>query len=221
MNFLFQGDKGYTITDMFSTLRVADLEFIKMINWRQWDLMNLFKEPENLPGFLAMGLLEISTEDSLHLFELLNPVHRLLDFWCGHPQTAHSFVPVSEWSDFYWENATVHLHPQFNTSDFKTDVIACVKDGKTFPIRKNIALKNTTSPEEFVDIDSAMALCLLPLFENPISMMSLVEYWQKFRKLNLLTEEPLEKAEIFHFIQKLLLVLEDVDVIMLETQYVC
>lgn len=213
MNYLFQGDKGYTITDIFSALRTADLEFIKMRNWRQWDLIKLFKEPDNLPAFLAMGLLEITPEDSLHLFELLHPVHRLLDFWCGHPQTAHPFVPFSEWTDSEWETATVHLHPQFKTPNFKTEVIACVSEGKTFPIRKYFALN-----EEQVYIDSSMALCLLPLFEKPLSMMSLVKHWQEFRSLDPLTGKPVEKAQIFHLLQKLLLVLEDLDLIMLETQ---
>ncbi|MBE9056393.1 class I SAM-dependent methyltransferase [Sphaerospermopsis sp. LEGE 08334] len=122
-NHLLQGDKGYTIQDMFSALRSADLEFIKMRNWRQWDLMNLFKKPDDLPAFLGMSLPEISEEEQLQLIELLHPVHRLLDFWCGHPQGGNSFVPVSEWSDTDWENATVHLHPQLKTSDFQTQVI--------------------------------------------------------------------------------------------------
>ncbi len=33
MNYLFQGDKGYTIPDLFAALRAADLEFISMVNW--------------------------------------------------------------------------------------------------------------------------------------------------------------------------------------------
>ncbi|MTJ10600.1 class I SAM-dependent methyltransferase [Anabaena sp. UHCC 0204] len=211
MNFLFQGDKGYTINDMFSALRSADLELIKMRNWRAWDLMNLFKAPDNLPAFLAMGLLEISTEDSLHLFELLHPVHRLLDFWCGHPQAAHLFVPVSEWSDSEWENATVHLHPELKTPDFKTEVIACVSEGKTFPIRKY------AFSEEVVYVDSSTALCLLLLFEKPLSMMSLVEYWQAFRPIDPCTGQLIDKLKVFHLLQKLLLVLHDFDYIMLDS----
>jgi hypothetical protein len=182
-----------------------------MRNWRQWDLMNLFKAPDNLPAFLAMGLLEISTEDSLHLFELLHPVHRLLDFWCGHPQAAHLFVPVSEWSDFNWENATVHLHPELKTPDFKTEVIACVSEGKTFPIRKY------AFSEEVVYVDSSTALCLLLLFEKPLSMMSLVEYWQAFRPIDPCTGQPIDKLKIFHLLQKLLLILHDFDYIMLDS----
>ncbi|MTJ11452.1 class I SAM-dependent methyltransferase [Anabaena sp. UHCC 0187] len=213
MNFLFQGDKGYTIPDMFSALRSADLEFIKMKNWRQWDLMNLFKEPDNLPVFLGMSLLEASIEDQLQLFELLHPVYRLLDFWCGHPQAAHPFVPISEWSDYEWENATVHLHPQFKNPNFKTNVTACVSEGKIFSVSQDLALT-----KEFVYVDSSMALCLLPLFDQSLSMMSLVEHWQKFRPFNPLTGEPIEKIQVFHLLQKLLLVLKDFDFIIIETQ---
>ncbi|MTJ47257.1 class I SAM-dependent methyltransferase [Dolichospermum sp. UHCC 0259] len=213
MNYLFQGDKGYTITDIFSALRTADLEFIKMKNWRQWDLMNLFKAPDNLPAFLAMGLLEITPEDSLHLFELLHPVYRLLDFWCGHPQAAHPFVPVSEWSDFNWEKATVHLHPQFKNPNLKTNITTCISEGKIFSVSQDLALT-----KEFIHVDSSMALCLLPLFDQSLTMMSLVEYWQKFRPFDPLTGEPIEKVKVFQLLQKLLLVLKDFDFIMLETQ---
>lgn len=212
MNFLFQGDKGYTINDIFSALTAADLEFIKMRNWRQWDLMDLFKAPDNLPGFLAMGLLEISPEDSLHLFELLHPIHRLLDFWCGYPEGSHPFVPISEWTDTNWNNAIVHLHPQLKTPDLQTEVIACLREGKTFPIRKYLALG-----EEVVYVDSSTALCLLPLFDKPLSMISLVEYWQRLRPLDPVTAEPMDKVTVFYLLQRLLFVLHDFDLIMLDS----
>ncbi len=34
MNYLFLGDKGYTIPEVFAALKSADLEFISMVNWR-------------------------------------------------------------------------------------------------------------------------------------------------------------------------------------------
>jgi len=211
VNYLLQGDKGFTINDMFSALRGADLEFVKMRNWRQWDLMNLFKEPDNLPAFLGMSLPETSIEDQLQLFELLHPIHRLLDFWCGHPQVANSFVPITEWSDSHWENAIVHLHSQFKSPSFKTNIINCVSEGKVFSAYQDLALTR-----EFVYIDSSMALCLLLLFEQSLSIMSLVEKWQRFRPINPLTGEPIEKVKVFELLQKLLLVLADFDFIMLE-----
>ncbi|MDY7021067.1 MAG: methyltransferase domain-containing protein, partial [Cyanobacteriota bacterium] len=79
-NVLLMGDKGSTIPELFAALREANLEFMSMVNWRYWDVPGLFKEPDNLPAFLAMSFSELSPEEQLHLFELLNPVHRLLDF---------------------------------------------------------------------------------------------------------------------------------------------
>ena len=91
-NYLLVNDKGYTIPEMFSILRAAGLEFINMVAFNGWDLMELFKEPNNLPAFLGMSLPNISVEERLHLFELFHPVHRLLDFWCGHPDSANPVV---------------------------------------------------------------------------------------------------------------------------------
>ncbi|MGF1676233.1 MAG: class I SAM-dependent methyltransferase, partial [Rivularia sp. (in: cyanobacteria)] len=114
-NQLLVGDKGATIPEFFSLLKAANLEFINMVNWRQWDLMGLFKEPDDLPAFLGMSLPELSTEEKLNLFELFHPVHRLLDLWCGNPDQQQSFVSVEEWTNSNWEGAKVHLHPQLKT----------------------------------------------------------------------------------------------------------
>ncbi len=132
MNYLLQGDKGYTMSDLFAGLRAANLEFINMVNWRKWDLMSLFKEPDNLPVFLAMSLPDISVEDRLHLFELLHPVHRLLDFWCGHPEQGQSFTPISEWTLSDWQKAKVHLHPQLNIPDVKQDMLKAITELQPF-----------------------------------------------------------------------------------------
>jgi SAM-dependent methyltransferase len=140
MNYLFQGDKGYTIPDLFDALRAADLEFISMVNWRQWKLIDLFKEPDNLPVFLAISLPEISVEQQLHLFELLHPIHRLLDFWCGHPNQAEPFVPVTEWQSSDWQDAKVYLHPQLKTPVVKEELIRCTNQFSPFEISKYLLL---------------------------------------------------------------------------------
>ena len=59
-NQLLVGDRGATIPEFFSLLKAANLEFINMVHWRQWDLMRLFKEPDDLPAFLGMNLPELS-----------------------------------------------------------------------------------------------------------------------------------------------------------------
>ena len=140
VNYLLQGDKGYTITEMFSALRTAELEFISMVNWWQWNLMELFKEKEleNLPVFLAMSLPETTVEERLHLYELLHPVHRLLDFWCGHPNQGQSFVPVAEWTLSDWQEAQVHLQPQLRTPELKEQLMRCIAQLKPFEISQQL-----------------------------------------------------------------------------------
>ncbi|WP_016873707.1 class I SAM-dependent methyltransferase [Chlorogloeopsis fritschii PCC 9212] len=211
MNYLFQGDKGYTITDMFNAFRAAELEFISMVNWRQWDLMDLFKEPDNLPAFLTMSLPEISVEEKLQLFELLHPIHRLMDFWCGHLNQAQSFVPISEWTDSDWQQAKAYLHPQLRTPEFREDLIASVTEMRMFSISKHLSLST-----EFVGLDNAMVFCLIPLLEEPQSMMSLVQHWKKVRPVDPVTSKPTEEQQAFYIVQQLLLRLENLGYVMLE-----
>lgn len=210
-NQLLVGDKGATIPEFFSLLKAANLEFINMVNWRQWDLMSLFKEPDDLPAFLGMNLPELSVEEKLNLFELFHPIHRLLDLWCGNPDKTKSFVPVSEWADADWQTAKVHLHPQLKTPKFREDLIACVTEIRPFIISEHLSLV-----ENLVSIDSSMALCLIPLLEQPQSMASLVERWKQIRPLNPVTLEPTDEKQTFYLVQQLLLMLENLGYVMLE-----
>ncbi len=103
-----------------------------MVNWRHWELTDLFQAPDDLPTFLGMSLPELDIEEQLHLFELLQPVHRLLDFWCGHPSAAQPFLPVDEWSESDWQSSQVHLHPQLKTTQVKENLIDCIAYSQTF-----------------------------------------------------------------------------------------
>lgn len=200
MNYLFQGDKGYTISDLFAALRGADLEFISMVNWRQWDLMKLFKEPDNLPVFLAMSLPDISEEQRLRLFELLHPIHRLLDFWCGHPDQAQPFVPIAEWTNADWQEAQVHLHPQLRIAAVKEEMSRCVTQLNPWEISKYLPVTGVQSL-----VDSAVAAsCLLPLLESPQSMPSLVARWQKLRPVHPVTLESTSQEEALEIVKQAL-----------------
>lgn len=213
MNHLFQGDKGYTISDMFSSLRIAGLEFISMVNWREWDFRDLFKEVDNLPVFWEMSLTELSIDERLKIYELLNPIHRLLDFWCGHPQQIQTFVPFSEWSDADWLTAKVYLHPQMNSSKFREDIAnhaTCC----------GILNLNTylSTHKQVVTLDSSMSALLLPLLDAPQTIMSLVERWQQFRPINPVTLQAIEPQTAFHLVQNTIRSLESLDYLMLELQ---
>ncbi len=212
MNYLFQEDKGYTITEMFSAIETAGLEFISMVNWRQWELMDLFEDRENLPVFLAMSLPELSVEERLHLFELFHPVHRLLDFWCGHPNAASSFVPVNEWQDTDWQSAMVHLHPQLRNSQLKDYLSQCVNSLRPFQISRDVPLP-TINP---VNIGSSLAACLVPLWDEPQPVTSLVQRWLQIRPVDPMTLESISQQRAFDEIKELLTSLEAFLYVLLE-----
>jgi 2-polyprenyl-3-methyl-5-hydroxy-6-metoxy-1,4-benzoquinol methylase len=212
MNYLFQEDKGYTIPEMFSALRAADLEFVSMVNWRQWEVTDLFKEPDDLPAFLAMSLPEISVEARLHIYELLHPRHRLLDFWCGHPERAQSFVPVEEWTDSDWLGARVHLHPQLRTAKQRQDLLNCIANQRPYEISKYVQAPALTP----VMVGNSIAACLLPLWEGAQPFTSLVERWLKVRPVDAVTLEPVSQQRAFEEVKGLLSDLEAFLYVLLE-----
>jgi 2-polyprenyl-3-methyl-5-hydroxy-6-metoxy-1,4-benzoquinol methylase len=212
-NHLLLGDKGYTILDLFSLLSSANLEFISMVNWRQWELMDLFKDPNNLPVFLGLSLPEISTEDRLHLYEMLNPVHRVLDFWCGHPNKTQPFLPVTDWTFADWQNAKVNLHPQLNRPETKAELIRCVKQLQPFEISKYLPITGQSNL-----VDSTIAACLLPLWESSLDMSSLVARWQQLRPVHPLSLEPTSQEEALEVTKQALTGLEDWGYLLLERQ---
>jgi 2-polyprenyl-3-methyl-5-hydroxy-6-metoxy-1,4-benzoquinol methylase len=210
-NHLLQGDKGWTIPEFFAALGAAHLEFISMLDWRTWDLLNLFDSVEDLPISVAMTIAESSIEDQLHMFELLHPVKRLLDLWCGHPNAAQPYVPVAEWSDQQWQKAQIVLHPQVNTPELKQELIDCLSQLRMFEMSKYIKLI-----EESVTIDSLMAGCILPLTDGSQTIQQLVARWQQLRPIHPVTLQPTEAAEAFELVKQLLLQLERLGYVLVE-----
>jgi 2-polyprenyl-3-methyl-5-hydroxy-6-metoxy-1,4-benzoquinol methylase len=204
MNYLFQGDQGYTIPEMFTALKSADLELISMVEWRRWELMDLFKDPEDLPAVWAMGLPELSVEERLRLFELIHPIHRLLDFWCTHPHAEEEPTPVAAWEASDWQTAWVHLHPQLQVEAIKTDLIAAVKNQQPFEISRYITLPTTTP----IVLDTLAAASLIPLWEGKQPFTSLVSRWHQLRPLDALTLEPVTPETAFEEVRQNLIKLE-------------
>ncbi|MGA9382379.1 MAG: methyltransferase domain-containing protein [Phormidium sp.] len=211
-NHLLQGDKGYTIPEVFSALRAADLEFISMVNRQKWDLMDLFKEPDNLPAFLAMSLPGLSVEEQLHLFELLHPSNRLLDFWCGHPNSTLPVVPVDQWTLPDWQEAQVHLHPQLITPRFREDMLASIINQRPLEITQHLQI----AKEPILFIDSMVAACLLPLLDSPQPMMSLVERSKQLKPVHPVTLEPMNEETVFEALRGPLTSLEGLGYVLLE-----
>jgi 2-polyprenyl-3-methyl-5-hydroxy-6-metoxy-1,4-benzoquinol methylase len=211
-NHLLRGDKGSTIPEFFSALRAADLDFISMVNWRQWDLLELFKDINELPIEITLDLADKSIEEQLHIFELLHSIHRLLDLWCGHPNQARSFTPTAEWTDAHWQAAKVHLHPLLKTPEFKTDLMACVDELRMFQVNQHLPLHDKDS-----GLDSVMACCLLPLLEAPQSIGAMTQHWKKTRPIHPATLLPTEDTEALARVKQLCIQLEERGFLFLES----
>lgn len=210
-NHLLQGDKGWTIPEFFAALRAADLEFISMVNWRQWDLLVLFSDINELPIEIGLAIAEKSPEEQLHLFELLHPMHRLLDIWCGHPGQSVAYTSVAEWTDQDWQTATAHFHPQLRTPSLKESLVTCISELQPFEISRYLQMG-----DEAVAIDSLMAGCLFPLLETPQPVLSLVDRYRTLRPLDLITLEPTQPENAFERVKQLLLQLESLGYVLLE-----
>ncbi|MEZ2344174.1 MAG: hypothetical protein ACBR14_23980, partial [Microcoleus sp.] len=187
-------------------------QFISMVAWRRWELMDLFKDPDDLPPFLAMSLPETSLEERLHLFDLLHPLHRLFDFWCGNPDRTQAFVPVEQWTEAQWREARVHLHPQLRTSQVREDLSNCIDTQTPFEISRYIIVP-TLAP---VAIDCTIAACLLPLWEGPQSVVSLVQQWLQIRSQMAVNLEPVNEQTAFEEVKELLIRLEVLLYVLLE-----
>jgi len=136
--------------------------------------------------------------------DLLHPLHRLFDFWCGNPNRTQDFVPVAEWTEAQWREARVHLHPQLRTSQVREDLMNCIDSQTPFEISHYIIVP-TLAP---IAIDYTIAACLLPLWEGPQSVVSLVEQWLQIRSQMAVNLEPVSDRTASSEVKELLIRLE-------------
>lgn len=185
-NFLLQGDRGFTIPEVFQILREADLEFISMVNWRHWELMDLFHDPNNLPILWGMTLPELPAEAKLHLFELIHPVYRLIDFWCGHPNSTPVADPIHTWQPNDWDRAIAHLHPQLRRDSVRSALEASIAQQQRVEVSK--FLTHPVTQPLFLPAD--LTATLLPLWDAPQSFPALLHRWMTIRPVNAITLAP-------------------------------
>ncbi len=185
-NHLLVGDKGFGILEMFSLLEASGLELVSMTNDRTWKLLELFKTEEQLPDFLSEFLEKLSFAEQLRVFELIQPNHRLLDFWCGHSGKNQKFIPVEAWTETQWAKAQIHLHPQLQTPDFVTEAKRCASQLNPLEISRYLP----TVPYSNLD-SSVAATVILPLLESPCNLEALVARSQQIRPYDLQTLEPI------------------------------
>lgn len=202
-NHLLVGDKGSTIPQLFQYLEAAGLEFISMVNWRHWNLVDLFKDPDNLPTFLALSLPDVPQSVQLEMYELLHPVHRLLDFWCS-PQPRATVPDLGEWSEEQWDQSTVYLHPQLRTETIKEKWLEYLNDRLIVDFGTFMSF---SSPAPTY-VDSLGLGTLLSLFDQPLAFPALCDRYQRLAPLDPLTLEPIEPRVARQHLQTLLTRLE-------------
>ncbi|MGD1943530.1 MAG: class I SAM-dependent methyltransferase [Leptolyngbyaceae cyanobacterium] len=211
-NYLLRGDTGSTMADFSVLLRQAGLEFINMVNWQQWNLEELFKNIEDLPIAVALNIASMTLEEQLYLFELLNPIHRLLDLYCGHPGQGRDRPPVEDWPDELWPDTKAYLHPQLKTTAFRTGLEASAENLGLLPLDQYLKIDGQP-----IGVDSSFSSCLHALLSGPKSVTTLVERWQQVRPVNLITLEPTARESAFQTVRNFLIGLERAGYLMLET----
>jgi len=211
-NHLLKGDKGWELPEFFDSLRTSDLDFVGMVNWWQWDLTALFKDIDELPIAIAMGIAEKSIEEQLHLFELLHPVQRLLDLYCGAPVDGGDREPVSEWTDTQWQRALIHLPAQLRTDAMREALIDRISTVRTFYMRDFLALTDDPVP-----LDSLMASCFLPLLDGPQTLSAMCDRWLLLHPVNPVTLKLTQIETASELLKSLLIRLEEWGYLMVES----
>jgi SAM-dependent methyltransferase len=211
MNYLFQNDKGFTVPQLLEFLERAGLQLIDMVDWREWQLTDLFKEPDDLPAFLAMGFADLELGEQLSLYELIQPNKRLLDFWCGHPDPEpDNFIHTIKQENEDWRKIEVYLHPQLKTDEFKQEAYSTER---AFPIN----LKNYVPflvPDVWLDRMLVNGL-FTPLYEQSRSLAFLVDRWLKIQPVNPVTLMPTTETEAFVAVSEAVMDQEKLGVILL------
>jgi SAM-dependent methyltransferase len=184
-NHFLEGDKGFRMLEMFALLEASDLELVSMTDFRTWNLCELFKTQENLPAFLNEFLNNLSFPEQLQIFELLQPNHRLFDFWCGHVGKNNNFTPVAAWTENDWDKARIYLHPQLQTPGFIAEANNCASRLNPLEISRYLP----TVPQSNLD-SIVVATVILPLLESPRTLAELVARSQQLRPYDLQTLEP-------------------------------
>lgn len=184
-NFLLVGDKGFTIPETINLLEEAELELYSMVDWRQWQVLDLFKEPENLPIYLSFAIANLSLNQQLEMYELLQPTHRLLDFWCGHSGEPPEKSAVTDWEMTDWQQVTVQLHPLLLTPEAKEEAIEQIQASKPFLISWHLPLTG----EPYL-LETKTTSCLLPLWDGSQSFTNLLTRWQSLYNLDPVTLTP-------------------------------
>jgi 2-polyprenyl-3-methyl-5-hydroxy-6-metoxy-1,4-benzoquinol methylase len=215
-NLLLQGDRGFTVPQLFEALRQSNLGFVSMVDWRKWDVLDLLVDVDELPVLLAMSLADALPEERLRLYELMNPTHRLLDFWCGHPnentdnQPPHHLLDQVDWT----ENAMVHLHPVLQHELIRTALINSATTDSACNLSEHFDC--TTPIGTTFSTESTVSGTLLPLLDQPQTIGQLADRYLSIRPVDPATLMPFSREIAVERIQITLKQLEKATYVLIE-----
>ncbi|AGY56428.1 class I SAM-dependent methyltransferase [Gloeobacter kilaueensis] len=173
VNYLLEGDRGFTIAETFALIEQAGLEGIAMVNAPAWELARLFADPASLDGDIEQLLRSLSIKEQLQLVELFQGGERLIDFWCGRSGETLPWLPIEQLNAVQREKAQVSLHPQIGTAQRRQELEEAIASNLPFDL--NRGLRGPCDGE--IVLDSAIARGLLPLWDGPLPLSELVDRW--------------------------------------------
>ncbi len=195
-NYLLSNDKGFTIPDLFHMLREAELGFLSLVDMPDWSVESLFKE---VPEFVRHKLEEMSQMERLHLYELIRPAHRLIDFWADHAGSSLVFP----WSDEDWLAGSVQFNPiLLDNSRFHQEYNKALKENQPYEMQW------TGATHGRITIPADKLKWLAPLLQGPTPVRELI---QEVIQLGSLDEEKATDEVLNH-----LAALEDFLFVMLQ-----
>ncbi len=214
MNLLLQNDQGFTIPQMFALLQDADLEFISMVRWPQWNLTDLFQVAPHLLAVYGLHPSQLAECDRLHLYELLHPVHRLLDFWCGRSGVKRDRPLDGPLAIGDGANVRIHLHPQLRTPEVKATFLSHIASRTPLTLSNHLRVPAAQD----LHLDTLSLATLLPLHDGPQSFSALVARWLQVCPIDLTTLETINPDRATTELSTLLSQLERCLYILLEAQ---
>lgn len=212
MNFMLQGDRGFTIPQVFRLLEAAQLEYLQMLDLPSWQVVELFKSAENsdrlgnltdsnpldqenlkaLYGEFLVDLAEYDPETQLNLYDILHPVHRLLDFWCGHPLDPDRVPPPpEEWTPEQYHQTIVMWHPLLLNKFVFQQFVEDLQNLRPFKISKVLPIVSSE-----VSIQPHVAACLLPLFQGEQPLSHLIDRYFQLYPVNPFSSQPNTLEEV-------------------------
>lgn len=214
-NHLLRGDRGFRVKDMFDLLARSGLQFISLVDQPFWQIADLFTSPAAMPDFMQMAQAMATPQELLYLYELLNPMHRLLDFYCGHPHISNSYRSPAEWQEAEWDNAKAWLHPQLQDAEVKAGLEQAISGLAPCPISLYLS---ATSPKEISLLPPSSLMLYILMTEGKEQGMDfneLVQLWQNTFPHNPINRNPMTSEQVSQQVRKILTDLEELQFIFL------